>query len=251
MRSALLSLLLPSLVQAWGAPGYNGYNLLWQETFAGASGSPPMDYNWFRITNLHVNNEVQEYTTDLRNMQLSGGSTLQIVPWRDAYGRWTSGRIESKGTFTPAPGRVTFAEAAIRFGDSPTNHKQGIWPAFWLLGDAIRRGTGWPLCGEIDILETVNGQTTGYGTVHCGTYPGGPCNEPSGLSGSTGFGDQGWHTWRVAFDLTSGDWRSQSINWYLDGRLFSSVPGSRVGDEGIWSTLAHSPLFVILVSFTL
>lgn len=165
-----LSLLLPLLsspVSAWDAPTYPGYGLVWSDAFAGASGQLPNEGNWNIIDgNLGVNNELQTYKRNARQVQTSGGTTLQLVPWKDG-GAWTSGRIESKYTFTPQPGRKTMAEAIIRFGGNSVGTKKGIWPAFWLLGDSIRRGTAWPGCGELDIMETVNGQLTGYGTIHC------------------------------------------------------------------------------------
>ena len=36
--------------------------------------------------------------------------------------------------------------------------------------------------GEIDILEDANAVSQHSGTLHCGTDPGGPCNETTGLS---------------------------------------------------------------------
>ncbi|TPX17524.1 uncharacterized protein E0L32_003167 [Thyridium curvatum] len=248
---ALRSLLffLPSLAAAWSAPNYSGYTLLWQDPFNGAGGSQPDTGTWNYITGLHVNNELQEYTTSSRNLQLSGGSTVQLVPWHDSSNPtqgWTSARIESKYTFTPDAGRITMAEAQIRFGDNPTNRKKGMWPAFWMLGDSIRHGTGWPACGEVDILEMVNGALTGYGTVHCGTSPGGPCNENNGIGGNTGVADQGWHTWRVMIDRRSNNWQSESITWFLDNNQYFQVTGSRVNNQAAWNALAHSPLFFIL-----
>lgn len=43
---------------------------------------------------------------------------------------------------------------------------QGIWPAFWLLGENIGE-KGWPACGEIDIMEFV-GRDAGsiYSSLH-------------------------------------------------------------------------------------
>lgn len=237
--------LLSSSVSAWNAPIYSDLRLVWQDAFAGTLGSAPDAGRWNYITNINVNNELQRYTTDSRNRQLSGGETLQIVPWH-TNNEWTSGRIESKYTFTPAYGTVTVGEARIRFGDNPISQKKGIWPAFWLLGDSLRSGTPWPQCGEIDILETVNGALTGYGTVHCDVYPGGICNEPSGLAGTTGIPDQGWHTWRVQFDRRAGSWRDETITWFLDGQQFSQLNGARIGNEGVWNSLCHSPLYFIL-----
>jgi beta-glucanase (GH16 family) len=176
------------------APGYGGFNLIWQETFPGAAGQLPNEGNWNIITNLHVNNEWQDYTRSSQNMQMSGGATLQIVPRKDASGKWTSGRLESKYVFTPADGRVTRAEARIRFGSAVPPNSAGLWPAFWMLGNSIRNGVSWPACGEIDIMERVRGEFTGYGTIHCDVYPGGACNEPTGRGGAIGIPDQGWHT---------------------------------------------------------
>jgi beta-glucanase (GH16 family) len=246
-KALAVALSLASIATAVEAPNYSGFTRIWQETFAGSAGSSPNGNNWeIRQGDLGVNNELQIYTSSNTNLQLSGGSTLQIVPRRDgsAAKGWTSGRIESRYTFTPGQGEVTRAEAQIRFGDG--NSKQGIWPAFWQLGESIRHGVGWPACGEIDILETVNGILTGYGTVHCGQYPGGPCNEPNGIGGAIGIPDQSWHTWRVDYDRRSGNWRDQSITWFMDGRQFHQVTGNRIGDAGVWSSLAQSPLFFIL-----
>lgn len=168
LSSYLALPLLPLLTSAYQPPSYAGYSLLWADTFSGSSATLPSSSNWDIINrNIGVNNELQTYRADPRQIQLSGGQTLQIVPWRDSQLQWTSGRIESRYTFTPGAGRRTLVEAEIRFGGNDISQKQGIWPAFWLLGQSIRTGTGWPACGEVDIMETVNGLLTGYGTVHC------------------------------------------------------------------------------------
>ncbi|KAI2627072.1 glycoside hydrolase family 16 protein [Hypomontagnella submonticulosa] len=235
-----------STVSAESAPGYGGFRLVWADTFDGGAGSPVNGNNWNVITGLHVNNEWQDYTTSSQNLQLSGGATVQIVPRRDSSGKWTSARIESKYTFTPPAGTQTIAEARLRFGDNNPANKQGIWPAFWLLGASVRNGVSWPGCGEIDIMETVNGQLTGHGTIHCDVYPGGACNEPNGIGGTNSIPDQSWHTWRVVWDRRPGTWTSETITWYMDGRQFHQVSGSRVGNQGVWNSLANSPVYFIL-----
>lgn len=242
---SLLSVLGTS-VSAWDAPSYDGYRLVWAETFAGPSNGLPNENNWNIIDgNLGVNNELQTYRRNARNAQTSGGYTLQLVPWKDGSD-WTSGRLESKYTFTPQAGKRTMAEAQIRFGGNNLDTKQGIWPAFWLLGDSIRSGTAWPGCGELDILETVNGQLNGYGTIHCNVYPGGVCNEPSGRGASVPIPNQDWQRWRIVWDRTSGDWRSQSITWFMNDRQFHQVRGDQLNDQGVWESLTAKPLFFIL-----
>ncbi|CAN8100741.1 unnamed protein product [Discula destructiva] len=244
----LATLSLCCLAAAWSPPDYTGFNIIWDSPFLYAAGTLPSAENWNYITGyLGVNAEWEEYTSSTANVQCSGGQTLQIVPWRDAstqYG-WTSGRIESKYTFTPTAGKVTRAEAEIRFGSNAIANKQGIWPAFWMLGDSLRHGGSWPACGELDVMETIGGQLTGYGTAHCGTYPGGVCNEPSGIQGNIGIPDQSWHLWRVEWDRTSNNWATETIKWSMDGNVFQTLTGAQLG-QTIWTALAHSPMYFIL-----
>ncbi|KAI1326598.1 putative endo-1,3(4)-beta-glucanase [Xylariaceae sp. FL0255] len=233
-------------VAATGVPSYSGYSVVWQENFIGAAGASPNTGTWNIIQSANnANDEVETYTNSNSNVQLSGGQTLQIVP-QNNNGQWTSGRLESVYTFTPPNGLQTIVEAQIRMGTNAQANKQGIWPAFWMLGDSIRHGTAWPECGEIDILEQVDGVLTGYGTVHCDVYPGGICNEPNGIQGSISIPDDSWHTWRVIIDNTSSSWTSQTITWYRDGVEFQQVSGGQINDQNVWNTLAHSPLYIIL-----
>ncbi|KAI1338443.1 family 16 glycosyl hydrolase [Xylariaceae sp. FL0016] len=240
------ALLAASTVCAEAVPGYSGYSTVWTETFDGAAGASPNTGTWNIITGTSANNEWETYTGSSSNLQLSGGATVQIVPVKSSSGAWTSGRIESKYTFTPTAGARTMAEAKIRFGDNAIANKQGIWPAFWLLGNSIRTGTGWPACGELDIMETVNGLLTGYGTTHCDTYPGGVCNEPTGIGGSIAIPDQSWHTWRIVWDRRASTWTGETITWYMDGVQYQQITGSRINNQAVWNTLAADPLYFIL-----
>lgn len=194
-----------------------------------------------------VNNELQTYTASNGNLQLSGGGTVQIIP-RKSGGTWTSGRIESKASFTPQANKLTIFEGVIRLGDGPSSEKQGMWPAFWLLGESIHHGTPWPACGELDIMETINGQFTNYGTVHCGNFPGGACNEPVGRAKTVGVDVNDWHTYRLKVDrrVPGGNWQDETIQWEVDGQVYHTLRGSEIGEEGVWATLARSPMFMIL-----
>ncbi|KAK7990245.1 endo-1-3(4)-beta-glucanase [Apiospora arundinis] len=238
---------------AWAPPSYSDFSLRWNDAFDGSGGSSPNTGNWNIITgDLNVNNELETcmyscYSSSTRNIQVSGGKTLQIVPLKGSgtHG-WTSGRIESKYTFTPANGAVTRVEARIRFGSNDVGNKQGLWPAFWMLGNSIRNGVSWPGCGELDIMETINGVLRGYGTVHCDKAPGGICKETQGLGASIAIPNQDWHNWRLEWDLTSNDWQSQAIKWSMDGNVFHTITGGNIGNQGVWNTLAHAPMFFIL-----
>ncbi|KAK9417035.1 putative GH16 domain-containing protein [Seiridium unicorne] len=237
---------LPALAAAIAPPSMDGFSILFSDDFAGSAGSSPNTDTWNVATAIDTNAEVQTYTTSNSNLQISGGQTIQFVPQKSPSGIWTSGRIETVGAWTPAVGKVMVIQSSILLGDNAEANKQGIWPAFWALGDAMRHGTQWPLAGEIDIFEQVDGVPTAYGTLHCGSTTGGPCNSPSGKGASVALPTEGFNTWGVRIDLTNSDWTQQTIEWQLNGATFNTVTGSDIGDEGTWGTLAHSPLYILL-----
>ncbi|RFU74543.1 glycoside hydrolase family 16 [Trichoderma arundinaceum] len=247
-QSLALFALAISSVRATLSPNLPGMNVVWQEMFVGEQGDMVDLTEWSIITGIHYNQEAETYTGDNSNMQLSGGQTLQLVPQQSAVtGEWTSSRIESVQSWVAAPGKAMQVQAALRGGSSTVDQKQGMWPAFWMLGDSQRHGTAWPLCGELDIFEQINGQLTGYGTAHCDHTGGGACNEPSGLGQSVAMPqDDEFHVWALKIDRSSNNWQTETIQWFLDGAPFHTLTGAQIGDEGIWATLAHSPMYIIL-----
>ncbi|ORY60903.1 putative endo-1,3(4)-beta-glucanase [Pseudomassariella vexata] len=248
---ATFALCRASLISATTPPSQNGYTLTWSDPFTGDPNSLPSCSTWTLITGkLSYTSESETYTSSPSNVHLSSTQTLQIVPLRNSSVEtgWTSARIEGKSTFTPKPGSKTRAEASIRFGDNAQSTKKGYWPAFWMLsnGTGTENGPSSPYCGEIDVLEVTNGEMTGYASVHCDVAEGGICNEPTGLSGSVDYPDLSWHTWGVEFDRRADDWKGEAMNFYIDDQNYFQVTGSQIGDETVWTCLAHSPLFFIL-----
>lgn len=77
-------------------------------------------------------------------------------------------------------------------------------------------------------------------------YPGGVCNEPTGRGASVSIANQDWQRWRIVWDRTSGDWRSQSITWFMNDRQFHQVRGDQLNNQGVWESLTAKPLFFIL-----
>ncbi|KFH41490.1 Glucan endo-1,3-beta-glucosidase A1-like protein [Hapsidospora chrysogenum ATCC 11550] len=246
MKASVLygALVAAHMALAIKAPSIKGMKTAWHDDFHGCAGcSPNLDEWEFRL-DINHNNELQTYTNTNKNVQLSGGQTLQIVPWKDERGRWTSGRIETLESWAPEPGKKLRWQAGIRMGDDA--NRKGMWPAFWMLGDAVRHGTDWPRCGELDIFEQVNGVMEGYGTIHCDRENGGVCDEPNGRGAAVPIPNNEFHSWALEVDRTSGDWKTETITWFMDGNPFHRQSGADIGDEGVWSTLAHSPFYMIL-----
>lgn len=104
------------------------------------------------------NNEFQYYTDRTDNAFVKDGF-LHIVAKKEDFetAKYTSARIITQDKFDFTYGTIK-ARIALPVG-------KGIWPAFWMLG-ANSETVGWPLCGEIDIIEAVNDESVVYGTHH-------------------------------------------------------------------------------------
>ena len=235
-------------------PPPSGWRTVWSDTFSGAVGSAPSSANWIYDTGTSYRGgashwgtgEVETMTRSTNNVYLDGHGHLVIRPVY-VHGSWTSGRIESRRDDFAAPaGGEMEITASIR-QPNPANGL-GYWPAFWALGAAARPvgATNWPSIGELDVLEDVNGLSEASHTFHCGTYPGGPCNEGDGL-GSGLLACPGcqtsYHTYSVIVDRT--DTRNEQLRFYTDGHLQYRVSESQVGTS-TWRAAVDHGFFVIL-----
>ena len=95
-------------------------------------------------------------------------------------------------------------------------------------------------------MEDVNALSEVAGTIHCGTYPGGPCNEGNGIgSGLRACGgcQSGFHTYTMILDRTNTS--NESITFYLDGSQYFSVSEGQVG-TATWQQAFDHNLSIIL-----
>jgi len=191
--------------------------------------------------------EVETMSSSTDNVYHDGAGHLVIKPIRDSHGHWTSGRIETQRyDFEPPLNGALAVEAAIQQPDVSGAAAAGYWPAFWMLGAPFRGNyLNWPGIGEIDIMENVNGLNAVFATFHCGTSPGGLCNENSGISsGQTACVGclTNFHTYRVEFDRSVSP---QQIRWYLDGSNYYSINSNQV-DQLTWNNATDHGFFIIL-----
>lgn len=224
------------------APQKPGYKIVWLDEFNGPSGAAVDGSKWFSKTGANANHEIQQYTTSTDNAHLSGGGQLYIIPLKQASGQWTSARLEGIESFTCDDDHTMILQSEIRVGNHPASQQQGIWPAFWALGNSIRTGAGWPKCGEWDILELINGSTTNQGTLHF-LNSGGAHQMFGGKVDFTG-GD--YHTWALQVDRRGVSFQNEKLTWYLDDRPFFEITGAQIGTAEQWSDVAHKPFYPLL-----
>lgn len=129
---------------------------------------------------------------DYANAYVGTDEALHIVARTPSYQVYTSARLNTKGLFSFQYGRV---EVRAKVPEA-----QGFWPAVWLLGTNIDRDK-WPACGEMDILERINGEKNpdwNEGSIH------GP-----GFTGHVGLGT----VFNFPKGQTAADWHKYGMIW--------------------------------------
>lgn len=193
--------------------------------------------------------EVETYSCSTNNVFQSGGNLniRALHTGTNPRTNWTSGRIETVRTdFQPNPNGVLAVEASIKLPDVTATNGLGYWPAFWMLGSSYRGNYwNWPSVGEIDIMENVNGRNQWWGVFHCGTNPGGPCNETTGIASSLSGFDPSlqsvFHMYRLEFDKSVSP---QQLRWYVDGILRHTVSANQVS-AGTWNDATNHGFFIL------
>ncbi|HWB35547.1 MAG TPA: discoidin domain-containing protein [Rugosimonospora sp.] len=242
--------LAPNANAAVGAPP-PGFTLTWSDDFTGAAGTGVDTGTWKYDTGPGSNfgtGEIETMTNSTANVFQDGNGHLVLRALHsgsDPRAGWTSGRIETQAaTFGAPAGGVVRMESRIQQPNVNTTNGAGYWPAFWMLGSTLRTGTTWPTSGEVDILEDINGRSSVFGTLHCGTNPGGPCNESTGL-GSGEHACPGcqtdYHDYAVEIDRSTSP---EQIRWYLDGTNYFTLSANRV-DATTWANAVDHPFFII------
>jgi beta-glucanase (GH16 family) len=214
-----------------------GRTLIWSDEFNGPDGSRPDPAKWAIVTNDsgYDNNELEYYTDRPSNIHEHNGSlvmTARSEPYvgKDGQSRsYTSARIESRGRFELKYGRI---EARIKLPKG-----QGIWPAFWMLGSDFDR-TGWPTCGEIDIMENIGSEPSKvHGSLHGPGYSGGhPLSGVFTLPNQARFGDD-YHVFAI-------EWEPRAIRFYVDGTLYETQTPDNVPAGQRW--VFDHPFYLVL-----
>lgn len=203
-----------------GASSFGQLTLVWSDEFDGST----LDMSkWQYETGAGGwgNNESQFYTSG-SNVDIDTGY-LHIIAKEEQIGSsdYTSSRIITKNLFQVKYGKIE-ARMKLPMG-------QGLWPAFWMLGANIST-VGWPMCGEIDIMEHVNNETVVNGTIHW---------DASGhqwYGNNTACDVEEFHDYSIV-------WDNANIKWYLDGveyhdaNILNNINGT---------SEFHAPFFLIL-----
>jgi beta-glucanase (GH16 family) len=225
----------------WELP-VNNAKLLWAEEFNQTEGSAPNPEIWGRNigdgSSYGIpgwgNNELQVYTE--ANAFVNAKGFLEIEARKisdgsagDAYygpAQWTSARLVTKDKLQVQYGQIVI-KAKVPQG-------KGLWPAFWMLGCRMDE-QGWPLAGEIDIMEWVGKKPLeALGTLHGPGYFGD--NGCGGKLIATKDFSEDWHEFGIS-------WKPDQISWQVDGETyFTATPDSVSPNQWVF----NQPFYFLL-----
>lgn len=193
------------------------------------------DSKWFHQTQLPqggswFNGEIQHYTDRIENTYVDDG-IMYLVAKRENFTdqghtkSFTSARLNSKFAFT-------YGRVEVR-AKLPTG--VGTWPAIWMLGKNISESgaywqtqgfgnTGWPACGEIDIMEHWgNNQNFVQSAMHT----------PSSFGATENHGGQTINTVSTQFHVYEMEWTEEKIVFSVDGNIHY-IYDPEVKDANTW-----------------
>jgi len=236
------------------SPNIASGTLVWSDEFAnsGTSNALPDSKNWTYDTGYRCcgNNELETYCAAGSttapcdpanpNAYIDTTGILHVVGRNPSGTTYTSARLKSQGVFSFMYGRI---EARMKLPES-----QGMWPAFWLLGNNITT-LSWPACGELDIMEHIDGsnppfyvgaQPPGYDWIAASVHGGTTSAHLDGTQkyNPSGFSAADWHTYGMI-------WTKGQVQFYVDdpANVYATFTPANFGNP--WPFDA-GPQFIIL-----
>jgi beta-glucanase (GH16 family) len=163
------------------------------------------------------NEEWQRYTSSSKNAYIENNQlVIKAIHESNEHGldQYTSARLNTAGKFAFKYGKVA---ARIKLP-----YSNGIWPAFWMLGDNINENGGdtpWPQSGEIDILELYGSKDNAV--VEVNAHYADSTDKHANMGAKSyklkeGIFADDYHI----FEL---DWNPDELIWYVDGNQVAKL----------------------------
>jgi beta-glucanase (GH16 family) len=208
-------------------PGACPYtNEVWSDEFNGPAGAPNAA-NWTldsggNCGTGYPGQATSTATTSTQNAAVNGNGQLAITVLKTGANSYSTAQLDSVGLQSFQYGSI---QASIQVPNG-----QGLCSQFWALGDHANVdpttgqpcgnvNTGWPSCGEIDMLEVPafsyypnDAYFDIHGQISSGPNCGSGCNFQQWQGEATPYTNlsSGYHTYGVV-------WSPNSITWTIDG----------------------------------
>lgn len=195
----------------------------------------PQKWNLQIVEAGRFNEEWQRYTDSSENAFISDSClVIKAMHKSDlhAMDQYTSARLNTANAFSFKYGKIA---ARIKLPEG-----EGIWPAFWMLGENIDENGGdtpWPQCGEIDILELYGSKDNA--AIEANAHYANSSDAHAMMGAKTFRLPEG--IFSDAFHVFELEWNKKNISWLVDGDEFASMS---ITDE-VYSEF-HNEFFVLL-----
>jgi len=237
---------LPLFAMAAGVANAQQESLLWSQEFDD-SVLDELVWNYDLGKTGWGNQELQEYTKD--NVFLENGA-LVIRADKNVNNLMLRGDQQSSSMDIQS-GRInTLKKFSFLYGTVETmvqfpNLADGLWPAVWFLGDSFPE-TGWPACGELDLVEMGSASAIGENKV----------NQRVGSTAHWNDNNDGYATYGLHYDRPSlyndglfhnftMTWTPYDVSTYVDGQWIWSFDISN--PDAFGGHEFHQP-FAVLVN---
>ena len=211
------------------------YELLWEDNF---DGNKLNEEYWSYETGGSGwgNNEIQYYTNGDNCSVKDGILTIELRKDQDENGKEkvTSSRIKTAGKVDFRYGKVEM-RAKLPQG-------RGTWPAFWMMPSKSVYG-GWPVSGEIDIMEAVGYMpNVAFNTVHNKAF-----NGMNGLQK----GKPTYHidTMYDEYHTYGVEWLPDRMVYYIDGEETFVYDPHEYADPVLSDQWPYDQEFFIILNF--
>jgi len=218
--------------------GAGEWKLVWSDEFDKAG--PPDEAKWGYETGFISNNEQQFYTRARQENARVENGRLIIEARKEKYTASSSDRAarskrKSRASRGPADANYTSASLTTRgkaswtYGRIEVKAKlpsgRGTWPAIWTLGTNIGEA-GWPMCGEIDIMEFVGFEPRiVHANIHTPKYNH-AINTGKGAKISVADVSDVFHVYAI-------EWDARKIDFFVDDRKYFTFRNEGTGKD-VW-----------------
>ena len=183
------------------------------------------------------NSELQEYTNAPANVRVEGGNliiTAQQQLLKGGRRTFTSARIKTES-------KLTFQYGTIEARIKAPNLANGLWPAFWTLGNNFS-SVGWPNSGELDIMEMGSAAAISAGVVN--QRVGSAAHwEHNGGTADYGLSYDSPTDLTTDFHLLRMEWTPTLVSTYIDNNLIWAMDISSTSCTDC--TEFHQPHFML------
>lgn len=214
------------------------YDVIWKDEFDGQTGdvdSNGLDTDdWGYELGCVRGVEQQHYTKDKENVHVTDGKLVLEVTDREKEYQYQNPRGDRQVIYNSGSVR-THGKQEFLYGRIEILAKlpegQATFPAFWTLGSDFtldgsingEQGDGWPVSGEIDIMESIGNPNVVYQTLHYAQNVGDDNGKYAGNGKMTSITTEGVQIDGETYHVFGINWSENKMEWYIDDQIVRTV----------------------------